>query len=102
MPSRYEGLPNAVLEAMGCGIPVVAPAVPGMAEATRVHAILVPPDDPQALAAAVVNALEKPITPPPNWSMPSFEEVASLHQRVFERAHARRNEQRHSLDFLRN
>jgi glycosyltransferase involved in cell wall biosynthesis len=88
MPSRWEGLPNAVLEAMACGIPVVATDVPGMAEAAGGHALLVPPDQPAALAQAVCRALASPLRP--TVSLNSFDEVATTHLAVFERAHARR------------
>jgi glycosyltransferase involved in cell wall biosynthesis len=89
MPSRYEGLPNAMLEALSCGVPVVATDAPGMAEATGGAARLVPPDDPQALAKAILQTLEQPprANPAP-W--PSFEEAAVAHLHVFEQALARR------------
>lgn len=90
MPSRYEGLPNAVLEALGCGIPVVATSVPGMAEATSGHAVLVPPDDLEALADAVLSALDRPIKPPPGLEAPSFDDVAAGHLHVFRAALAAR------------
>jgi glycosyltransferase involved in cell wall biosynthesis len=89
MPSRYEGLPNAMLEALSCGVPVVATDTPGMAEATRGAVRLVAPDDPPALAAAILQALRQPpSTSPPAW--PSFEVAAVAHRRVFEQALARR------------
>jgi glycosyltransferase involved in cell wall biosynthesis len=88
MPSRWEGLPNALLEAMACGIPVVATDVPGMAEAAGGHALLVPPDQPTALAEAVCCALASPARP--TVSLNSFDDVAATHLAVFERAHARR------------
>jgi glycosyltransferase involved in cell wall biosynthesis len=56
LPSLYEGLPNAVLEAMACGKPVIATAVDGTPEAV-VHGEtgwLVPPRDPAALADAAL------------------------------------------------
>ena len=56
LPSLYEGLPNAVLEAMACGKPVIATSVDGTPEAV-VHGKtgwLVPPRDPAALADAVL------------------------------------------------
>lgn len=55
MPSRYEGTPIALLEAASLGIPVIASNVGGIPELVQdqVHALLVPPDDPQSLAQAV-------------------------------------------------
>lgn len=55
LPSRWEGLPYALLEAMQAGVPVVAAAVGGVGDVVT-HgrdALLVPPDDPAALAAAL-------------------------------------------------
>lgn len=55
-PSLTEGLPNVVLEAMALGIPVVATEVGGVPELIRHRhdGLLVSPDDPSALAAAVL------------------------------------------------
>jgi glycosyltransferase involved in cell wall biosynthesis len=55
LPSRAEGMSNALLEYMAAARPVVATAVGGNTElvADGVHALLVPPDDPTALAGAI-------------------------------------------------
>ena len=55
LPSRREGLPKSLLEAAACGRPIVATDVPGCREIARegVNALLVPPDDAQALAGAI-------------------------------------------------
>jgi glycosyltransferase involved in cell wall biosynthesis len=55
LPSRREGLPLSLLEAAACGRPLVATDVPGCREIARpdVSALLVPPDDPAALADAL-------------------------------------------------
>jgi glycosyltransferase involved in cell wall biosynthesis len=55
MPSRFEGFPLAVLEAQLAELPVVAAAVGSVPEAV-IHeqtGLLVPPDDPAALARAL-------------------------------------------------
>ncbi len=58
-PARFEGMPNAVLEAMAAGCPIVASAVDGITEliVDGVHGWLVPPDDAGALADAIGEAL---------------------------------------------
>jgi glycosyltransferase involved in cell wall biosynthesis len=86
MPSRWEGLPNALLEALACGAPVVATEVPGIAEAAAGKALLVPSDQPMALADAVCHALASPDRP--TVSLNSFEDVATTHLAVFQRAYA--------------
>jgi len=55
LPSRREGLPKSLLEAAACGRPLIATDVPGCREVARqgVNALLIPPDDPEALAKAV-------------------------------------------------
>jgi glycosyltransferase involved in cell wall biosynthesis len=61
-PSRFEGMPNALLEAMAAGTPVVATEVDGNRELIEdgVHGWLVPPGNPRALARAVEAALKDP------------------------------------------
>ena len=55
LPSLWEGMLNAVLEAMAAGLPVVATAVGGTAEVVvdGVTGLLVTPRDPDALANAI-------------------------------------------------
>lgn len=55
LPSRREGLPKSLLEAAACGRPLIATDVPGCREIARggVNALLVPLDDPSALAEAI-------------------------------------------------
>jgi glycosyltransferase involved in cell wall biosynthesis len=55
VPSRSEGFPNAVLEAMALGIPAVASDVGGIHDVVKheVTGLLVPPEDPGALARAL-------------------------------------------------
>lgn len=50
-----DGIPNVLLEAMWCGVPVVTTPVSGIPELIQdgVNGLLVPEDDPEALARAV-------------------------------------------------
>ena len=54
LSSRYEGLPVALMEALALGLPVASTSVGGVAETltNEVDALLTPPGDAQALAAA--------------------------------------------------
>ena len=57
LPSVFEGMPNAALEAMAMGCPVIATAVGGSKEVVR-HGetgFLVPPGHPAALSSALAN-----------------------------------------------
>jgi glycosyltransferase involved in cell wall biosynthesis len=54
LPSRYEGLGLTCLEAMACGTPVVASNRAALPETCGDAALLVDPDDPAAVAAAVL------------------------------------------------
>jgi glycosyltransferase involved in cell wall biosynthesis len=62
LPSRVEGLPSAMLEALCAARPVVAAAVGGVPEvmAGGVGGWTVPPRSPDALAEALVSALSAP------------------------------------------
>jgi glycosyltransferase involved in cell wall biosynthesis len=62
MPSRSEGMGRLALEAHGRARPVVASAVGGLPEVVEdgETGVLVPPDDPDSLAQAIVTLLEDP------------------------------------------
>ncbi|MET9803369.1 glycosyltransferase [Streptomyces sp. NPDC006368] len=64
LPSRWEGMALAPLEAMAGGRPVLLTDVDGARESLppghEAHC-LVPPDDPTALAAALIRLLQRPL-----------------------------------------
>lgn len=62
LPSRSEGFPRVLLEAMGFGLPVISTNIPNIAGVVddRVTAWLVPPDNPEALADAIATVIADP------------------------------------------
>jgi glycosyltransferase involved in cell wall biosynthesis len=58
-PSLRDGMPNALLEAMACGVPVVATPVGGAADVIRdgENGLLIPVNDAEALSQAVQKIL---------------------------------------------
>jgi phenylacetate-CoA ligase len=60
--SAVDNQPNTLLEASAVGLPIVATAVGGVPEMVHdgVDALLAPPDDPSALAQAILRILHEP------------------------------------------
>lgn len=61
-PSRYEGMPNAVLEATACGLPVIATRVAGTEQIIEhgTNGLLIGVDDGEALASSIQQLLDDP------------------------------------------
>jgi glycosyltransferase involved in cell wall biosynthesis len=61
-PTLREGMPNSLLQAMACGLPVVATNVTSIPEivVNERNGYLVPPRSPEALAAAIARMLDEP------------------------------------------
>jgi glycosyltransferase involved in cell wall biosynthesis len=62
LPSRSEGLPMALLEAMSAGLPVIGTKLEGLGEVVLegVHGLFVPVDDSDALAHVILQLLRHP------------------------------------------
>jgi glycosyltransferase involved in cell wall biosynthesis len=62
LSSLWEGLPRVLPQAMAAGLPIVATAADGNAEAVGdgVNGLLTPPGDPQAMADALLRLLDDP------------------------------------------
>ena len=59
LPSRWEGMPNAVLEAMACGIPCIATQVSGSEDIIQqgINGLLVEVEDYKSMAEALLTFL---------------------------------------------
>ncbi len=62
LPSRWEGMPNVVLEAMAAGLPLITTRVEGISELIHdgVNGLTVAPDQPAELANAILRILSQP------------------------------------------
>ena len=63
VPSLYDNSPYTCLEAMSCGLPVVGTSAGGMPEYIDdgITGIVIPPNDPQALAGAILELVDDPV-----------------------------------------
>lgn len=63
IPSHYEGMPTVLLEAMSCGLPVVATDVGGNKEVILpgANGFLVPPRSPEKMAKIISRLLDDPL-----------------------------------------
>ncbi|MGZ3608683.1 MAG: glycosyltransferase family 4 protein [Ktedonobacteraceae bacterium] len=62
LPSRWEGMPNALLESMACGLACVATAVSGSEDIIQhgCNGFLVEPEDYESMAEALLTLLHNP------------------------------------------
>ena len=60
LPSYHEGLPTVLLEAMSCGIPIIATNVRGIRDVINPekNGIIIPPKKPEKIAEAISSLLE--------------------------------------------
>jgi glycosyltransferase involved in cell wall biosynthesis len=63
LPSRWEGMPNALLEAMACGLACVSTRVSGSEDIIQheVNGLLVEPEDYQGMAWCLLTLLQNPL-----------------------------------------
>jgi len=81
LSSRWEGMPNVVLESLACGTPVIAFDCPGSVKEILVNphqGTLVPPGDVEALVRAIIERIEKRSNGPKDSLLPSRFKMESV------------------------
>jgi glycosyltransferase involved in cell wall biosynthesis len=102
LPSRFEGMPNVVLEAMACGLPCVSTHVSGSEDIIQhgVNGLLVEPEDYQSLAEALLTLLRDPALAQKYGSAAratiekhySLERITDMYVELYERIVGRRSQ----------
>jgi glycosyltransferase involved in cell wall biosynthesis len=79
-----------LMEALACGVPVVATDIPGVGETVGTGGLLVPPEQTAELAVAVSAVLGDPSASSRALAaaaaIPSFEQLADTYSRAFQQA----------------
>jgi len=93
LPSRYDALPNVLIEALTAGAFAVATDCPGGVreiQACDPTMVLVPPEDPDALSAAIISACDKsmsangcPERPAPNLGRFDLQQILAEYCKLF-------------------
>jgi glycosyltransferase involved in cell wall biosynthesis len=84
LPSLREGCPNVLLEALACGVPVIASKVGGVPEiVTGENGVLVESDDHDAWIAALQSAISNPPARVQDFQWPTWEDNARALEQIF-------------------
>jgi glycosyltransferase involved in cell wall biosynthesis len=86
LPSRYEGLPNVLLEALALGTPVVVSDCPGGIREIRDsvgNMAVVPPESPDVLAESIIRVCSTPAPAIESLGRFDLQQVVSEYSNIF-------------------